>query len=448
MKKKSILLTAVLLTAALLRAEAPAHDFRDVIAAARAKVQPAVLYVKCVRDSMERGTLHAQEVAGSAFLISPGGEFVTNAHVVNKARSVRCLLSDGRHFDADILGIDKSTDLALCKLRLPEGESVPFARLGTSAGLSEGDFVIALGAPWGMNRTLTFGTISCAQRYLEGHSEYVLWLQTDASIGPGNSGGPLVNTEGEVIGVNALGSMLPTANFGFAIPSDEAGLILGQLREHGQVNWSWCGIQLQPLNDFNRNTFSTATNGVFLAGTLPNSPARGSDLRAGDRIISVNGKAVNGLTEETLPALRREIGLLSSDAEIVFELMRGDDRVTVTLSPKAKGAVEGEEKAFDRWDFTAKTINRFETPELFLRRETGVYVFGVAYPGNAQNADLREKDIITSINNRPIATLTDLEAAHTAALEKQSATRKTLISVIRNGRPRQIVLDFAREYER
>lgn len=427
---------------------ADVRDFRDVIAAARAEVQPAVLYVKCVLDNLEQGIVQGQEAAGSAFLISPDGEFVTNAHVVNKARSIRCLLSDGRHFDAECLGLDKDMDIALCRLKLPEGETVPFASFGSSKGMAEGDFVIALGAPWGLNRSLTFGTISCAERYLEGHSEYVLWLQTDASIGPGNSGGPLVNTEGKVVGVNALGSMLPTANFGFAIPADEAQLILGQLREHGKVNWSWCGIQLQPLNDFNRNSFSTETNGVLVAGTIPQSPAQAAGLLARDRIIRVNGVEMNGLTEERLPALRRHIGLLSSEADIVLDVVRGDDAMTITVSPKAKGAVEGSERAFERWDFTAKTINRFETPDLYLRKEKGVYVFGVAYPGNAQNAGLQRRDIVTKVDGVEVVSLEDLARAYEAAMKRTGSGRRSIFSVIRNGRPRQVVLNFSREYER
>jgi serine protease Do len=448
MTRTGFCLAAALLAAAACADSSPAqHDFRDVIAAARAKVQPAVLYLKCLLETTESGKLEAQAVAGSAFLISADGEFVTNWHVVNKASSIRCLLSDGRHFDADCLGSDKSMDLALCKMRLPAGARVPYAAFGRSAGLGEGDFVIAIGAPWGLNRSVTFGTISCAHRYLEAHSEYILWLQTDAAIGPGNSGGPLVNTEGEVVGVNALGSMLPTANFGFAIPSDEAALILDQLRRHGRVNWSWCGLDLQPLRDFERGIYFDATNGVIVAGTAADSPARQAGVLPRDRIEKVNGTAVDGPSEESLPALRRWIGLLPEQEKIALELVRDGRPLTLTISPRLKGKVEGLERDFPKWDFSAKTINAFETPELHLRKAKGVYVFGLLRPGNASDADLREKDIVVSVNGRPVESLEDLQAAHAQALADPD-TRKAVFTILRNGRARELVLDFARDYQR
>lgn len=425
-----------------------AHDFRKVIASARAKVQPAVLYLSCRRENTERGRRTASTVSGSAFVISEDGEFVTNWHVVDKATSIRCLLSDGRHFEADCLGSDKSMDVALCKLRLKEGEKVPTATFGSSAGLDEGQFVIAMGAPWGLNRSVTFGAISCARRYLDGNSEYVLWIQTDAAIGPGNSGGPLVNTEGEVIGINALGSMLPTANFGFAIPSDEAALVLDQLRRHGRVNWSWTGLQLQPLRDFERNMYDTATEGVIVAGTEPDSPARRAGLLSRDRIVRINGTAVTGLTEEALPGLRRWVGLLPDTEEMRIELVRNNEPVAVTLAPRAKGAVEGAERAFKRWDFSAKAINKFETPALFMRRPEGVYVFGMTYPGNAGDSDLRYQDIIVAVDGADIRTLDDLETAHKKALAHEGTPQRVQLTVIRNGRTRQLVLDFSRDFQR
>ncbi len=432
---------------AFVAAAAESRDFREVIAVAKSRVQPAVLYLKCVSDDFKGGREQAREVAGSAFIINAEGEFLTNAHVVDKARSIRCLLSDGRHFDADCLGMDKDMDLALCRLRLPEGVKVPFAVFGPSGTMSEGDFVIALGAPWGLSRSLTFGTISCARRYLEEHSEYVLWLQTDASIGPGNSGGPLVNTLGEVVGINALGSMFWTANFGFAIPADEAQLVLAQLREHGRVNWSWCGLRFQPLRDFNKNMYSPATNGVLVAEVLQKSPAARAGLLSGDRIVRVNGEVFNGVTDEDLPALRRRLGSLSGEKGLSFEIVRGDAEQTIVVSPQAKGDVEGKEKVFARWDLTAKSINRFETPELHFHRTEGVYVFGMADPGNADTAGLRRGDIILKVNNAPVKTIEDLTAAWELAMKNEAASRKSMFNVLRNGQNRLVMLDFTRDYE-
>lgn len=421
-------------------------DFRDTIATAKQKVQPAVLYVSCITESTERGKLASQTVSGSAFTISADGEFVTNWHVVDKAKSIRCLLSDGRNFEATCIGSDKSMDIALCKLKLKPGETVPYAEFGKSSILEEGTFVIALGAPWGLNRSLTFGTVSCARRYLDGHSEYVLWIQTDASIGPGNSGGPLVNTAGEVVGINALGSMFETANFGFAIPAEDALVILAQLRENGKVNWSWTGLLLQPLRDFQRDMYFDATNGVIVSGTAPDSPAKNAGLLPSDRIVRVNGASINVITDEELPAIRRHFGLLPDSEKITLDIVRGDLPITLVIEPRAKGAIVGKEREFPRWDFSAKEINQFENPDLYLRRQEGVFVFGCKNNGNASNK-LERNDILVSVDDTPITSLDDLSAAHQKAMENINEKHKILLTVIRNGRPYRVVINFFTEHE-
>lgn len=421
-------------------------DFRETIATAKQKVQPAVLYVTCITESTERGKLASKTVSGSAFAISKDGEFVTNWHVVDKAKSIRCLLSDGRNFEATCIGSDKSMDIALCKLKLKPGESVPYAEFGKSSLLEEGTFVIALGAPWGLNRSLTFGAVSCARRYLDGHSEYVLWIQTDASIGPGNSGGPLVNTAGEVVGINALGTMLGTADFGFAIPSEDALVILDQLRTHGKVNWSWSGLLLQPLRDFQRDMYFNATNGVIVSGTAPDSPAKNAGFLPFDRIVSINGEAVNVITDEELPDVRRRFGLLPDSEKITLDIIRNDLPLTLVIEPRAQGAIEGLEREFPRWDFSAKEINQFENPDLYLRRQEGVFVFGCKRNGNAYDK-LNRNDIIVAVDGNPTVSLDDLSAAHKQAMDNIKEKHKMLLTVIRNGRPYSVVINFITEHE-
>jgi serine protease Do len=173
-------------------------DFRRVVQQAKDKVFPAVVFIKCLRESHESGKKLTEEVSGSGVLVSAEGEVLTNWHVVDKAVDVRCLLSDGRWFDATIVGSDKDTDLAMVRLNKKDSDEVPTARIGDSRQLREGDFVMAMGAPWGLSRSVSIGIISCTRRFLPDSSEYSLWLQTDASICPGNSGGPLVNTDGLV----------------------------------------------------------------------------------------------------------------------------------------------------------------------------------------------------------------------------------------------------------
>ena len=146
-------------------------DFREVIAKAKDKVFPAVVFIKCIKESHEEGKKASQEVAGSGVIISPDGELLTNWHVVDKATEIRCLLYDGRAMNTKLLGTDKDTDLALLQLQVSsETPPIPFAKLGDSDALKEGDFVMAMGAPWGLNRSVSIGIVSCAKRFLPEHS--------------------------------------------------------------------------------------------------------------------------------------------------------------------------------------------------------------------------------------------------------------------------------------
>jgi serine protease Do len=423
-------------------------DFRDVVRDAKDKVFPAVVYIKCVRETLERGQKLSQEVTGSGVIISPTGEVLTNWHVVDKATEVRCLLYDGRAMNAKVLGSDKDTDLALLQLEWPAGAGpAPLAVLGDSTRLKEGDFVMAMGAPWGLSRSVSIGIISCTARFLPENSQYSLWLQTDASISPGNSGGPLVNTQGEVIGINARATQAG-GDMGFAVPSDTIRHIVPQIHEGGKVNWSWTGLQLQPLRDFNRNTYFSGSEGVIVAETDPDSPAREAGILAKDRILKVNGVAVNGVTDEDLPNIRRLLGLLPKRQPVPVELLRGDEPRKVELVSREKGKVEGEELDCPRWDLTVKAINQFNNPGLFFHRQKGVFIFGVREPGNAANAGLLRQDIILKIDGKDVTTLDDVRAMHKASVANLQANHRLVFMVMRNGLARQLVLDIARDYEK
>ncbi len=419
-------------------------DFRRIVSEAKDKVFPAVVFIKCIKESHEEGEKLRQEVSGSGVIISPTGELLTNWHVVDKAVEIRCLLLDGRAIDAKVVG----TDLALVQLELHDDAApVPYAVLGDSRQLKEGDFVMAMGAPWGLNRSVSIGIVSCTSRFLPNNSEYSLWLQTDAAISPGNSGGPLVSTAGEVVGITTLGALIG-GDLGFAVPSETIECLLPQLREHGQVNWSWTGLQLQPLKDFERNIYFDAAEGVIVAGTDPNSPARDAGILLEDRIILVNGYPLNVVTEEDLSAARRQLGLLPKLEPATIELARGDERVTVKLIPREKGKVEGDELDCPRWDLTAKTINQFDNPELYFYRQKGVFIYGVKRPGNAGDAGLQEYDIILKIAGKEATALEDVKKMHAASLENIGTEHRVVFTVLRNGLLRQAVLDFLRDYEK
>ncbi len=423
-------------------------DFRQIVQDGKSKVFPAVVYIKVVKEDYDRGEKKSQVVTGSGVIISPEGEVLTNWHVVDKAEDVRCLLTDGRGVPAKVLGSDKDTDLALIKLGLPEGSGpLPYASFGDSTVLSEGDFVMAMGAPWGLNRSVSIGIISCTRRFLDQISEYSLWLQTDAPINPGNSGGPLINTDGQIVGINARG-MDAADGMGFAIPSDTVRVLVPQLREFGRVNWTWFGLQLQPLRDFNRNIYFEGDTGVVVGETDPESPARQAGIQPRDRILSVNGTATNGITDEDLPAIRRFLGLLPKQESATFEVIRGTEKLTLKITPREKGRVEGKELACKRWDLTVKEINQFDNPDLYFYKQSGVFVYATKYPGNAASAGLLRNDILLTIDGKEVNTLADVEAANKTAVEHVDEKPRIVLTVMRGGLTRQVVLDFARDYSK
>jgi serine protease Do len=422
-------------------------DFRKVVSAAKDKVFPAVVYIKCLRESHEQGRKLTEEVSGSGVIISPEGELLTNWHVVDKAVEVRCLLSDGRAMSAKIVGTDKDTDLGLLQLNRPDAKPLPFAEMGDSTRLAEGDFVMAMGAPWGLSRSVSMGIISATRRYLPENSEYSLWLQSDASISPGNSGGPLLSTDGRIVGINTRAIMYG-GDMGFAVPSETIAIILPRLREFGKVNWSWTGLQLQPLRDFDRNMFFDDTTGVIVAETDPESPARRAGILVRDRIVAIDGAAVTARTAEDLPLIRRHLGLLPMLKPIKVTIERDGKTSDIQLTPTEKGKVEGSELDCPRWDLTAKTINRFDNPDLYFARKEGVFVYGVKEPGNASNAGLVANDVIVKVDDKEITTLEQIKSIHLKSLDSIAEKPRLVVTVLRNGLMRQIVLDISRDYQK
>lgn len=235
---------------------------------------------------------------------------------------------------------------------------------------------------------------------------------------------------------------------GFAIPSETVAVILAQLRDGGKVQWSWTGLQLQPLKDFNKNIYFDAAEGVIVAETDPESPARRAGVQPNDRIIRVNGQAVTAEREEDLPDLRRWLGLLPKHAAASFEIVRGGETLTLEITPREKGKVEGEELDCPRWNLTLKAINQFDNPDLYFHRKEGVFVFGVKYPGNASNAGLSSQDIVVQIDGKEVATLDDAKAIYDEAVANVATKHRIVFSILRNGLMRQLVLDFSRDYEK
>jgi serine protease Do len=447
-----------------------AIDFESIIEMAKSKVFPALVCVKVVFEEYERGERKQRQALGSGVLISPDGYIVTNNHVVEKSTRIKCILYDRRLLPAKLIGRDKDTDLALIKIEpaalhpqsgvsnqsaVPEVErsgtkgdkveTFPFAEYGETTKVKSGDFVMALGAPWGFERSISLGIIGNPQRFIEGYSEYTLWIQTDASINPGNSGGPLINTDGKVIGINTLGG----GALGFSIPVDTVKRVAGHLKANKEIKRSWTGIMIQPLRDLDSETMLDRDTGVLVASVDKESPALRAGLQVGDIITSVNKTATNGVYDTDLPEIRWFLGDLPVNQPAVFEIIRGKEAKTITITPREKGKVEGEDFDCKRWDMTVREINEFAEPELFYFQKKGVYVRGIQYPGNARNAGVDESDIIVSVDKKPVTSLDDMKKIYDEIIKDEKREKKQVVlEIMRGGKTRLIILKYDVDYDK
>jgi serine protease Do len=453
-------------------------DFQRIIATAKRKVYPALVFVKPIRETFESGERQRAEVFGSGVIITGDGYVVSNHHVCEKAIEVNCVLGDREQVPATVVGLDPETDLALLKLKLPAGRApLATAELADSDRVEAGQFVMALGSPFGFTRSISLGIISNTRRYIGFTSQYGynLWLQTDAAINPGNSGGPLVDTDGKVIGINTLAT--GGGNIGFAIPSNVVADVIRRLRlaagEADEKQWpvkvrrAYTGLQLQALNDFKTNTFSDSSRGVLVRSVDQGSPTAAAGVADGDILLAVNGRPADGLYVEDLPMLRVLLADLATDRDSELLLARTDagaagkdppepyagkvgrrKLLTVSVRPVTRGRFEGEDFDCRRWNVTVKEITKFSNPRLhFLHPAGGVFIQGVRSPGNADDAGLRYDDILLKIGTHDVKTIEDVEKAYKALVDgKQVVRKKILVTIKRDGLPNWIVLSWEKDY--
>jgi serine protease Do len=425
-----------------------AADFRRIIETAKARVYPALIFVKPIREEFSGGEQRRQEVFGSGVLISPDGLAVTNHHVIDQAVEIQVVLSDKRQVPAEIVGKDADTDLALLRLKgLREGEALPYAAFADSDRVQSGDFVMALGSPFGYARSISLGIVSNTERYLGFESKHIYnnFIQTDAAINPGNSGGPLVDIEGQIVGVNTLG-VQGGQGLGFSIPSNIVRDVVDRLRTKNRVDRAWTGLQLQPLIDFNSNTIVKSDSGVLVRDVEKDSPAVIAGVQAGDILLDVNGKPVTAMYVEDLPALRRQIADLPIGEASKLIARRGDENVMLEIKPVLKGSIDGADFACKRWNLTVKEFNEFSEPDLFFYEKGGVFVNGVRSPGNAQRAGLRRRDIILKMEGREVKTVADVRKIYEELLADTKRPPRVNLEIRRGQFKQPLVLDYKEDF--
>jgi len=374
---------------------------------------------------------------GSGFLLDDKGHIVTNDHVVQHAASIRVRLADERELEAKVIGTDEKTDLAL--LKVDADKPLPHAVLGDSDKTRVGEAVVAVGNPFGLGDTVTTGIISARGRDLD-TGPYVDYFQTDAAINRGNSGGPLFNTRGEVIGVNSaiFSPNGGSVGVGFAIPSNVVRTVAAELEAHGAVERGWLGVTIQPLTpDLAEATGVDAGRGALVADVAPDSPADGK-LRPGDVILAFDGTKV-----ETVRDLPKLVGATRAGSKVRVDFQRdGKARsVDVAIAPLAEEDVVARRTptgsrrggvANERLAATVAPLTDVARTQLGLDESTrGVVVTSLERGGAAAAAGLRVGDVIERIGSRDVGNADDVEAA-LAATPRQTA----LLLVNRRGSER------------
>jgi serine protease Do len=348
-----------------------------------------------------------QPSLGSGFIFDKEGFVVTNNHVIEDADQIKVKLKDDREFDARIVGRDPNTDLAL--LKIESGENLPVVKLGDSDALKVGQWVIAIGSPFGLEHTVTAGIVSAKGRVI-GSGPYDDFIQTDASINPGNSGGPLLNLKGEVVGINTA-IIASGQGIGFAIPINLARDIIMALKDEGEVTRGWLGVAIQDLNGDMAEYYGVEDKkGVFVADVFEGDPAERAGIKAKDIILEVNGEKIKSSRQLTsmiagIPvgeSVRIKILRDGKEKTVKVEIAkRSEEKLAARGRPREEAAEFGIRVS----DLTPEFMQRFGMDE-----SSGVIVIHIENGSKGDDAGVRVGDIIKEINRQQVKNTGDYEA--------------------------------------
>ncbi|MBW1927093.1 MAG: DegQ family serine endoprotease [Deltaproteobacteria bacterium] len=368
-----------------------------------------------------------QRGQGSGFIISKDGYILINNHVVGDADLIKVKLSDGREFKAKVIGTDPQSDVAVIKI---DATNLPVLRLGDSDKLEVGEWVIAIGNPFGLSQTVTVGVVSAKGRSRIGINDYEDFIQTDAAINPGNSGGPLVNIHGEAVGMNTAifsrsGGYM---GIGFAIPINMAKAIKDQLLKKGKVTRGWLGVVIQDIDEELAKSFGLEkTEGVLIAEVSEGSPAEKAGLKQGDIILRLNGKKVDDLGE-----LRNKIALTAPGTKVKLEVLRENKRrtiqVTIGEQPAGRAIGMAQHEILGKIGLVVQDLTEELAKQFGYRESQGVLVAEVEPGSPAARVGIRPGHLIEEVNRKRVHNMDEFVRALA-----QSKKTKSVLFRVRDG---------------
>ncbi|MCK6495222.1 PDZ domain-containing protein [bacterium] len=409
------------------------------------KVKPALVRILVVSTEYSGGREVKSESSGSGVIISPEGYVVTNHHVAGHAVRLFCTLADRSEVEAQLIGTDALSDIAVIKLE-PRAEGYPVAEFGDSSKIQVGDPVLAMGSPLALSQSVTLGIVSNAEMVMpdffgdfgeftldgEDVGSIVLWIGHDASIFGGNSGGPLVDLEGRTIGINEIEMGLSGA-----IPINLAREVADQLIKKGKVERSWLGAEIQPQLKSARGS-----EGILISGVIRDTPAEKAGIRSGDRLLRLAGQPVKVQFKEEIPRFNQFASSLPAGQETEAVILRDGQEVSLKLTPVLREEAVPREKELKEWGITASNISFIAARERKRSSQEGVLVTSVRPGGPCGDAkpEIQDLDILTDVGGKKINSLEELITETSRLREGQKEPTPTLVEFERENKKYRTVV--------